>query len=91
MAALKHSTETNGMKFRVVNTSSSAFDCAPGDGIIFDLLKDGQARDAKIRALESDGTLGQGPRWVFYGTSNWYMKIGPLFTILLPTSYIANL
>ncbi|KIJ23667.1 hypothetical protein M422DRAFT_39502 [Sphaerobolus stellatus SS14] len=68
---LKTSTQLNGEKARVVFTSSSAFEYAPGDGIEFDVLKDGPARDAKIKEYGISSIPGRGAGWIIYGISKF--------------------
>ncbi|KIJ39325.1 hypothetical protein M422DRAFT_257937 [Sphaerobolus stellatus SS14] len=65
------STQLNGEKARVVFTSSSAFEFAPGDGIEFDVLKGGPARDAKIKEYGVSSIPGKGAGWMIYGISKF--------------------
>ncbi|KIJ39342.1 hypothetical protein M422DRAFT_32788 [Sphaerobolus stellatus SS14] len=68
---LNQSTRLNGEKARVVFTSSSAFEYAPGDGIEFDVLKGGPARDAKIKEYGVSSIPGKGAGWMIYGISKF--------------------
>ncbi|KIJ39343.1 hypothetical protein M422DRAFT_257960 [Sphaerobolus stellatus SS14] len=72
---LKRSTQLNREKARVVFTSSNAFEYAPGDGIEFDVLKDGPARDAKIKEYGFSSIPGKGAVWKIYGLSKFTANI----------------
>ncbi|KIJ34217.1 hypothetical protein M422DRAFT_263708 [Sphaerobolus stellatus SS14] len=72
---LKRSTQLNGEKARVVFTSSNVFEYAPDDGIEFDVLKDGPARDAKIKEYGFSSIPGKGAVWKIYGLSKFTANI----------------
>ncbi len=49
LPALQRSTAATGLKARVIHTSSSGHVNAPGDGVQFDTLTPGPARDAAVK------------------------------------------
>ncbi|KAF8516360.1 NAD(P)-binding protein [Gautieria morchelliformis] len=80
LPALERSTTANGVKARVVNTTSSGHTYATGEGIELSVLKSGPERDAQIKKWGSSKVPGCGAQWHLYGLS----KMGNiLFTHLL--------
>lgn len=69
LPALERSTTENGVKARVVNTSSSGNAYATGNGMLWSVFKDGPERDAKIKEWGPSKAPGSGAQWHLYGHS----------------------
>ncbi|KAF8522624.1 NAD(P)-binding protein [Hysterangium stoloniferum] len=78
--ALQRSTASRGIRARVINTSSSAHEFAPGNGLDWSVVKGGLERDATIAKWGASRIPGKGANWQLYGIS----KMGNvLFTHIL--------
>lgn len=69
LPALAHSTTENGVKARVINTSSSGHDLATGNGMVWAAFKDGPERDAIVKKWGPSRKPGSGAEWHLYGLS----------------------
>ena len=78
LPALERSTIANGVKARVVNTTSSAHVYAAGDGMLWEAFKGGPKRDAKIKEWGTSRIPGSGAQWHLYGLSKMVIPRSPI-------------